>query len=130
MRVVLVDDNPHFLVLLRDYLVQNHLDVLFTARSGPEVLDRLEELGQVDALVLDLAMPGMNGLEVTRYIKEHHADLRIVILTLSESNGHKRAALAAGADAFVGKSHMDSDLLPALARERSTPSQSGPALIR
>ncbi len=130
MRVVLVDDNPHFLALLRDYLVQNHLDVLFTARSGPEILERLEDLGQVDALVLDLAMPGMNGLEVTRHIRKHYADLRVVILTLSESNGHKRAALAAGADAFVGKSHMDSDLLPALIRERGTPPQSGSALMR
>jgi DNA-binding NarL/FixJ family response regulator len=67
-----------------------------------------------DIVLMDLAMPRMNGLEATRRLKLALPDLRVVILTVHDDETYQRTALAAGADAFLPKKTLGVDLWPTL----------------
>jgi signal transduction histidine kinase len=78
-RVLLVDDERDFLDSLSQRLILRGLPVL-TAFSGPEALDVLSR-EEVDVVVLDVRMPGMDGIETLRRIKETHPRIEVVMLT-------------------------------------------------
>lgn len=68
-----------------------------------------------DVVLADLAMPGMNGLELTRRIKAQRDPPRVVVLTLHDEPEYRTAAARAGADGFVAKDHWTNDLPGVLA---------------
>jgi CheY-like chemotaxis protein len=71
VRVLIVDDHPAFLPMLKEELVTlRNLLVVGYAHSGREALEKVDQL-QPDLVLLDIAMPDMNGLEVARHIKTH-----------------------------------------------------------
>jgi DNA-binding NarL/FixJ family response regulator len=112
--VMLVDDNQKFLAVLREFLNEyNDIDVIAVAGSGEEALALLDST-QPAVLIVDLWMPDMGGLDLTRKVKARWPQLPVIVLTLFDSPRHRQAALDAGADAFVGKARMDADLLPAI----------------
>jgi DNA-binding NarL/FixJ family response regulator len=65
---------------------------------------------------MDLAMPRMNGLEVTRHLKARRPEVQIVIITVHDDEAYRRTALAAGAEAFLVKKTLGVDLWPTLRR--------------
>jgi DNA-binding NarL/FixJ family response regulator len=69
-----------------------------------------------DLVVLDLAMPGVNGLVTARRLKHLLPALRIIILTLHDDPAYEQAALTAGADGFVSKAGLGRQLFPLIAR--------------
>jgi DNA-binding response OmpR family regulator len=103
-RVLLVDDSEIFLRSLSEQLRREGADVI-PARSGEEALDLLA-VQPVDGVVLDLVMPGVDGIETCRRIRAMPGGDRtpVVILTGSDAPAAHRAGLAAGADDFVVKS--------------------------
>lgn len=112
--VMLVDDNQKFLAVLREFLNEHDdIDVVGAAGSGEEALALLAST-QPTVLIVDLWMPDMGGLDLTRKVKALWPQLPVIVLTLFDSPRHRQAALDAGADAFVGKARMDADLLPAI----------------
>jgi len=78
--VLLVDDEEAFVKAMEKRLSARKFDVL-TAFSGEEALRKLEQELLVDVVVLDLKMPGMDGLETLRRIKEVHPLVEVIILT-------------------------------------------------
>lgn len=78
-RVLLVDDEVEFVEALAERMRSRGLEVE-TATSGPEALERAR-LATYDAVVLDLAMPGMDGLETLRRLLADHPDLQVMLLT-------------------------------------------------
>ncbi len=113
-RVVLVDDNRNFLAALQDYIeVIAGMKVVGTASTSDDALTVLLRANP-ELLIVDLSMPGMNGLELTRLIRQQRPDLRIIMLTLLDTALHHQAALQAGADAFVTKATMQDDLITAI----------------
>ncbi|MBI4278559.1 MAG: response regulator, partial [Armatimonadetes bacterium] len=64
-----------------------------------------------DLVIMDLTMPGMNGLEATRRLKARPGAPRVVILSLHDSEAHRAVAAAAGADAYASKSEFGDALL-------------------
>lgn len=113
-RVLIVDDNRRFLEFLEEFL-SSYADVhiVGSALSGEEAL-ALAEDGQPDIVISDLWMPDMGGLDLTREIKNRWPSVPTIILTLLDSPDHRQAAIEAGADAFIGKPSMDSDLVPTI----------------
>ena len=68
------------------------------------------EKTQVDVVVMDIAMPDVNGLEATRHLKAMPNAPYVVILTLEDNAEYRAAAVAAGADGFVNKLYSDDEL--------------------
>ena len=116
IRVFLVDDNRDFLSAMQRFLANApRIDIAGCAVSGAEALVSIAQCTP-DLVILDLVMPGMNGLEVTRRIKAMQDAPRVLILTLNEHFFYGVAARRAGADGFLTKSKMDEQLLPLIHR--------------
>ena len=114
--ILLVDDNPSFLRIATRFL-QEHDDVVVvgTGGGGEEALALAQDL-QPDIVLIDLAMPGLTGLATIPLLRVMLPKVGIIALTVLDTNGYRQAALAAGADDFVAKASLDTDLLPAIRR--------------
>ncbi|MDD3268935.1 MAG: response regulator, partial [Syntrophomonadaceae bacterium] len=102
-RVLVVEDTPFFQKLEKDYLEEAGYQVL-TANHGREAWQILQE-NQVDAVVCDVQMPIMNGLELVKRIRadKNLADLPVMALTSLTGEQQKREGLDAGFDMYEFK---------------------------
>lgn len=96
MSIICVDDSPEMLLICRTILEASGFQV-FTAESGEAALALMEE-HSVDAAVIDNVMPGMNGVELARRIKQAHDD--VPILMFSDSGP---SPVCAAIDYFLNK---------------------------
>jgi PAS domain S-box-containing protein len=104
-RVVIVDDDPFNIMVLDDYLQARGLEV-FSFGSGPDFLEKLAEI-RPDVVLMDIQMPGMDGLEVIRQVRSkadtYLASIPIVALTALAMSGDRERCLEAGANAYLSK---------------------------
>jgi DNA-binding NarL/FixJ family response regulator len=101
--ILIVEDNPYFRETLRVILHSRFPDVhIAEAESGESALEKLGFQRQ-DIILLDIRLPGMNGIEVARKVKEHHGECKIIVLTESDTAEYRDAAFNVGADAFLSK---------------------------
>ena len=115
-RVMLVDDSDIFLRTAVKFLEQHEeLAVVGTARSGREALDQAPQL-KPDVILLDLRMPDLTGFEVLPQLRAMLPTAGIIVLTLYAFEGYRQVALANGADEFIPKDKLLTDLLPAIKR--------------
>lgn len=113
--VLLVDDDDDIRMCLRVLLsVTPGFSVVGEASSALDALEQLTEL-QPDIVVLDHRMPGLRGLGVVPVLRRTLPAVRLVVYSGSESGVMAAQALAAGADAFVGKGATPEELLDRLA---------------
>ncbi|HEX8814498.1 MAG TPA: response regulator transcription factor [Terriglobales bacterium] len=110
--LILADDNPAILSHVK-HLVADECDILATASNGEMALREAERL-QPDVLVLDISMGTLTGIEVARCLQTTGCTCRIVFLTVHKDPYLVQAALDAGGLAYVVKSCVVSDLLPAI----------------
>ena len=113
-RVVLADDHQGVLEAVTALLTPR-FDVVGAAGDGLDALRLIIAL-RPDAVVLDLAMPGLNGLELAARIRQIDLPPAVVMLTVSVDSALAEAALAAGALGYVTKARAATDLVPALER--------------
>jgi DNA-binding NarL/FixJ family response regulator len=92
---------------------QSDMQVVGEAENGLQALERVQML-QPDILLLDLAMPGVGGLEILRQLVRTHAGVSVLVLTMHEEENYLRQALEAGAAGYVPKSAADTELLSAI----------------
>ncbi len=112
IRILLVDDNAEFLEAAAHFLAAApEATVVGYARSGREAIRRLDDL-HPDLILMDLVMPGMDGLEATRRIKARPSAPRVVILTLFNGVEYRTAVMDAHADGVLAKAEFGSRLLP------------------
>ena len=112
VRTLMVDDHAAFLDELTRFLEENReTDVVGRASSGEEALEQTKAL-RPDLVLMDLAMPGMGGLQATRRLKTEAEEPRVIILSLHEHPLYRLAALDVGADGFIPKSELGTALLP------------------
>jgi two-component system, OmpR family, response regulator ResD len=101
LHVLVVDDDPLVRDLLAAVLGDDAFDVRF-AVDGKAALAAAAERAP-DLVVLDVMMPGMDGYEVCRRLRETYPEMRILMLTARATDDAEEAAMAAGADAFLTK---------------------------
>jgi DNA-binding NarL/FixJ family response regulator len=116
LRILLVDDSAIFLESLASFLAtESSVAIVGRASSGHAAQEQVQQM-QPDLVLMDLSMPYMNGLEVTRHIKAWPGAPYVIIVTLYDSAEHRAAATAAGADSYLAKAELRTQLLPLLAR--------------
>ena len=116
IRFLLADDDAGFRATLRQLLERRvEAQVLGEAGNGEEAIRLTNDL-RPDVVLMDLAMPRMNGLEATRQLKARWPDLAVIVLTVHDEDVYRRTALAAGATAFLQKKMLGVDLWPTLVR--------------
>lgn len=100
-RILLVDDEEDFLKMLSERLSVRGLQVN-TSASGEDAMHQVDE-ERFDAIVMDLSMPGMDGIETLKKIKKTHPDAEIIILTGHGSIESGVTAMKEGASDFLEK---------------------------
>lgn len=114
LRLLLTDDNPLFLASTATLLAgAQWIEMVGQVANGTECL-RLASQHAPDVVVLDLAMPDMNGFEVTKRLKALPAPPRVVILSLYDEPEYRQRARQSGADGYVAKAAAITELLPLL----------------
>lgn len=114
IRLLIVDDQR----LMRDGLrtlleLEEGLEVAGEAGDGQESLDRYAEL-EPDLVLMDVRMPGMDGVEATRRIRQQWPDARIIILTTFDEDEYIFEALRAGAQGYLLKAVSGQELATAI----------------
>jgi DNA-binding NarL/FixJ family response regulator len=113
--VLLVEEHDEMRSALRDWLLTSFYPLrLREARSMDEAL-HLAEQAVLDLALINLELPGPNGIEATRLMRKRHPACRVVVMSVNESMALRIAALAAGAEAFVCKRDLRFALHPIVA---------------
>jgi two-component system alkaline phosphatase synthesis response regulator PhoP len=107
-QVLVVDDEPRIAEICRDYLQRAGFDVI-TATTGTDAL-ALARTRQPDLIVLDLGLPGMDGLDVTRALRKH-SNVPIIMLTARVEENDKLIGLELGADDYLTKPFSPRELV-------------------
>ena len=110
MKILVVDDERAVRESLRRALELEGYEIELAA-DGREALERLEADSQPDALVLDVLMPGVDGLEVCRRLRRAGSRLPVLMLTARDAVENRVAGLDAGADDYVTKPFALEELL-------------------
>ncbi|QEU95371.1 response regulator [Streptomyces kanamyceticus] len=114
VRVVLADDQPLVRAGLRVLMADTpDIEVVGEAGTGAEAV-RLAREVRPDVVVMDIRMPGMDGIEATRLIKEDPAGARVLVLTTFDDDEYVYGALRAGAGGFLVKDMALEDILAAV----------------
>jgi DNA-binding NarL/FixJ family response regulator len=110
LRVLLVDDHDLFRTGLRNLLEEQGVEVVGEASAGAEAVQLVDRLAP-DVVVMDLNMPGMDGVEATRRISGIAPLTRVVVLTISDLDGDVMDAIFAGACGYLLKDSSIQDLM-------------------
>jgi DNA-binding NarL/FixJ family response regulator len=114
LRILLVDDHPVVRNGLRALLASvTDMTVVGEASGGEEAIIQAAEL-QPDIILMDLYMPGLNGIEATRRIVQAHPHIGILVLTMLEDDASVFAAMRAGARGYLLKGADQVDVLRAI----------------
>jgi len=112
IRVLLADDHKDFLAAAAR-LLQPEFEVVKSVGDGRALLEEAVRL-EPDILVIDISMPVLNGIEAARQLRAAGSTAKIVFLTVHQDPEYVHAALAAGAQGYVAKCQLATDLLLAL----------------
>ena len=112
LRIVVADDNARVLRALVSAL-SSDFDVIATALNGSSALNHIQQL-QPSVVVLDLNMPGLNGIEVTQEIRRLQLTSSVVICSVENDPDVIAAAQQAGALGYVFKRQLNRDLVTAV----------------
>jgi two-component system response regulator NreC len=112
--VLLVDDHAMVRAGIRALLeAEGHVEVVGEGSSGDEAVDLVRAL-KPDVVVMDLSMPGSNGLEATRRIAALELDTNVLVLTVHAEEEYLVPVVEAGASGYLTKTSADTDLLEAI----------------
>ena len=103
IRVILADDHAVVRAGIRQFMERNReIQVVAEAGDGPQAVSAIQE-HRPDVAILDLQMPGMSGIEVTRWVRANARNTGVLILTAYDDDPYVLAALQAGANGYVLK---------------------------
>jgi two-component system, OmpR family, response regulator len=108
-RIFIVEDDPEIRQLLRDYLEQNGFDAV-ACNGGVEMDRKLRELGEPALIILDLMMPGEDGLSICRRLRAT-TNIPLLMLTAKADEVDRIVGLEMGADDYLAKPFNPRELL-------------------
>jgi DNA-binding NarL/FixJ family response regulator len=111
-RVLIADDNDEIVEQVQATVCKD-FEVVGVVSNGQALIEAATQI-RPDAIVCDISMPVLNGLEAVRRLKERGATAAIVFLTIYRDAEFVEAAFCTGALGYVLKVHLNSDLIPAI----------------
>lgn len=111
-RLLVVDDSESMRRQVTE-LLAGEFEIVGALEDGDDLEIAVSD-GHADLVVLDIGLPGRNGLVLARALTAKHPDIRVVMLTLHDDPDYVRVALTAGALGYVLKHRLGSDLAPAV----------------
>lgn len=118
LHIVIVEDNATAGRLLKDYLESEELKVTAIYNSGEEALATIPTLPLPDVILMDIGLPNISGIEVTRQLKESYPQIEIVMQTVFEDCGNIMEAIKAGASGYILKASSREEIINALMEAR------------
>jgi DNA-binding NarL/FixJ family response regulator len=114
LRILIADDHPLFRHGIHEFLnLAPDMQVVGEATSGEEAITQAEAL-HPDVILMDVNMPGVNGIEATRRILHDSPHIRILVVTMFEDDGTVFAAMRAGARGYILKDAEKENILRAI----------------
>ena len=112
IRVLLADDHEAILARVRAVLGED-FDIVGAVNNGRDAVEEVQRLDP-DVLVIDISMPVLDGLQAVSQLRSSNRRTKVVFLTVHEDQDFVAAAFSAGASGYVTKSHVTTDLVPAI----------------
>jgi DNA-binding NarL/FixJ family response regulator len=114
VRIFLADDHVIFSEALRISLAQTgHFEIVGTASDGREALEQIGQL-KPEIAVLDISMPGLDGIELTRQIVRYYKETRVILLSSYDDDQYVKSAVNAGVKGYVLKTAAHQSLVDAV----------------
>lgn len=104
IKIAIVDDNLFLQKAIQDKLVFfEDIEIKFKAANGQELISKLEKNHNIDLILMDIEMPKMNGIEATEIVKNKFPQIKIIMLTVFDSDENIFKSIKAGADGYFLK---------------------------
>ena len=104
MKIAIIDDNSFLISSIKEKLsFFEEIQVKYTANNGADLLEKLEQDHNLDALLMDIEMPVLNGIETTLAVKQKYPQIKIIMLTVFDNDENIFNAIKAGADGYLLK---------------------------
>jgi DNA-binding NarL/FixJ family response regulator len=114
IRVLLADDHAVVRAGICQFMEQaDDITVIAQAGHGQEAMDLITQI-QPDVAVLDIQMPKASGIEVTRWVREHHREVGVLILTAYDDDPYVLAVIQAGANGYILKTASPEEIIQAV----------------
>jgi DNA-binding NarL/FixJ family response regulator len=114
VKVLIADDHRLFAEALRAILsADERIEVVGLAESGDDAVEQAGDL-EPDVVLMDISMPGLNGVDATRKILDHRPEARVLMVTGSDAQEDVDAARGAGAAGYVTKDRIAAELMVAI----------------
>jgi len=114
IRILVVDDHAIMRDGVRALLgLHDNIEVVGEASEGKEAIEKAQEL-MPDIVIMDIAMPGMDGLEATRRIRKKNPKMKVLVLTQHDNKEYILSVVKAGASGYVPKRALGSELVSAI----------------
>lgn len=112
IRVVLADDHQQMIARVRQTLGEE-FEVVGAVEDGKQAVNAVLTLNP-DALVIDISMPVLNGLQAAKQLQTADCPTKIIFLSIYDGRDFLDAAFSAGASGYVNKARLSTDLIPAI----------------
>lgn len=113
--ILIAEDEEINYIFLAEALRETNAEILH-ARDGQEAINLFNQSKQIDLILMDIKMPGVNGYDATCHIKEQKPDLPIIAQTAYALSGEKEQILNSGFDDYIAKPIKQEKLLEIIAR--------------
>jgi DNA-binding NarL/FixJ family response regulator len=114
IRTLIVDDNARFRRRVREMLaLEPDITVVGEAADGREAVRKARRI-EPDLVLMDVRMPGVNGIDATHQLKREMPEIQVIILTMYDLEEYRKAAADSGAGGYVVKRSLVTELLPAI----------------